>query len=243
MTGLSQVLSPLQDLQDVQTDAVALLRLPPVRLPRKDRFRFEMPHPLYHPVKLPSPAKDSEFSKPAFPKHRKPPADSPRNKVSASPPHTRYATMTTDLGVPASTKARGSDVHRPLHTNTHRQLTRHKHSSVAAGSTLLRDDSPDASKHLPTVVNLTYEGLRTNRKQPLRFKVLPIRRRKPERGESPATRQKLSLSPIVREESAQITSPPNHSRACSSSVDTPTSMTPYLTPKLTRRVVFTKEAG
>ena len=240
MTGVSQVLSPLKDLQGTQAEGFQGIRLPPMRLPRKERLRFEVTHAFFLTTKPPPPSKDPDFSKPVFLKHKKP-VDSPRSKRSLSPLHTRYATLASELQieVPGSTKSRLREITIPVKSAGKRELHRKKQRSLVTGG---KEDMGEGGKHLPAVVNLTYDGLRMGRKpgDRLRFKVLPIRKKRPRRAETPILDKRISLSPTRREDLPQHTG--EEVADHNSSVDTPASVTPYLTPKMTRRVIFTKEA-
>lgn len=207
--GASQVLGPLEDYMQ------ATHRL--VKLPKVDRFRFELRQVLLKQSSRPQKGKWETA-------RRRRPDDSPLGKRSFSPQNhytnVLYQNIRDNSGLFTTRN-------KQLKAEETMRMHRRKHQSI--GVVQRTEDKP---LHLPSVVNLTYDtrDQETNRK--LRPRLLPLRGRKVQQTEPLLAARKASFSPTTRLQQAVESTP----------TATPTCITPYLTPKTTRRVIFTKEA-
>lgn len=210
--GASQVLGPLEDYMQ------ATHRL--VKLPKIDRFRFELRQVLQMTKQTLRPQQGKWATA-----RRRRPDDSPLGKRSFSPP-SHYTNVLYHH----------SQDHSGLLTTRNRQskgnsdlvrMHRRKHQSIGEGQ-----QAEDKSLHFPSVVNLTYDTRGEETRRRLRPRLLPLRGRKVQQTESFLGTRKAAFSPTIGQKQAVESTP----------TATPTCITPYLTPKLTRRVIFTKEA-
>lgn len=211
--GASQVLGPLEDYMQ------AAHRF--VRLPKVERFRFELRQVLLQAKQTSSLPQNGKWAT----ARRRRLEDSPLGKRSLSPPTHQHIVLKQDNRDNSGFLTSRSKQPKPEElVYKHRR----KHQSIAV--VLKAEDKPI---HLPSVVNLTYDTRDQDTKRRLRPRLMPLRGRGAKQTESFLTR-KVSLSPTTK--------PQQTTAVDSTPTATPTCITPYLTPKTTRRVIFTKEA-